>query len=645
MINNGIRLKRGMGSARRWARAGIVPSLALCLLLGSGCARKAEEAKRDIGPEAQAYYKAHPEFFHFSTPADLPKDLVWEDGHDVPEFADPAAKRGGTLHFWIDDFPRTLRFYGLDANGSFRSYILDDNTLSLIGKQPNTNQYYPALAKSWAFGKDGKTMYFKLDPEARYSDGEPVKAGDFLFAFFFFRSAYLNDPWSANYYTEKFSQITKYDDSTISITSSEKRPDLADRIDLAPVPEHFYKELGTDYAERYQWKMEPTTGSYIVKPEDLKKGQSVELTRVPHWWASDKRFFRYTRNFDKIHFDVIRDPDKAFEVFKRGDMDYFGLTLPALWYEKLPDTDPLVQKGCIGKAVFYNQTGRPSYGLWVNTAMPLLDNRDLRVGIAYAANFDLVDKQYFRGDFVRLQTSADGYPEVPFPDIKARTFSVEKALESFAKAGFKDRGPDGILKNSQGQRLSFTITNVYQRLSDVLTILRQEAAKAGLELNIETLDANTAFKKMMEKHHQIGFMAFNLGAEKFPRYWENFHSSNANKPQTNNLTNTADPEMDKWIDEYDKVTTMDEIRALAQKIEERIWENAAFIPAFKQPFYRAGFWRWIQWPNGFDVRSGDLVNYNLCWVDESLKAPTLAALHGGPPLPPLITVYDQWKEK
>jgi len=78
------------------------------LLAAAGCTKKTGEAARDIAPEAATYYKAHPDFFHFATPADLPAGLVWHDGHGVPEFAVPGAKRGGTLHNWIDDFPRTL---------------------------------------------------------------------------------------------------------------------------------------------------------------------------------------------------------------------------------------------------------------------------------------------------------------------------------------------------------------------------------------------------------------------------------------------------------------------------------------------------------------------------------------------------------
>lgn len=618
------------------------------LLLASGCAKKkTAEASRNIYPIAEAYYKAHPKFFIFAKPSDLPKDLVWHDGHNVPTFASPNAIRGGTLNGFINDFPRTLRIVGPDANGSFRPYILDYNDLTLVMQQPNTGQYFPALARAWAYGKDGRTMYFKLDPAARFSDGEPVTAEDYLFAFFFFRSKYIVDPWSNNYYTTFFSHIIRYDKYTIAITWKEPKPDLEDKLgSIYPIPEHYFKDLGDDYVQRYQWRMQPTTGPYVILPQDIHKGVSIDLTHVKNWWAENLRFFRHRFNFDRIHLQVIRDPSKAFEDFKRGNLDTFGLSLPDYWYDKLPDSSPLVQDGYIHKVTFYNEVPRPTFGLYINEAMPLLNNRDIRVGINYATDFALVDKTFFHGDFVRMQTSADGYAQVPFPHIHARPFSIPKALEYFAKAGFTKRGPDGILVNDKGQRLAFTITTGYANLRDVLTILKQQAAKAGLDFRIEVLDNTTAWKKIQEKQDQIAFTAFATPVERYPRYWEEFDSVNANKPQTNNLTNTDIPALDKLIDKYRKASTMDQIRKLAVKMETIVHHDAAFVPGFDMPFYRVGFWRWVRWPKGFNVRlSTGPGEFGLEWIDPKIKAETLAARAAGRTFPPVIKVYDQWRQK
>ena len=53
------------------------------------------------------------------------------DGSEEHEFASPKAKKGGTWEVFMRDFP-TLRTIGPDANGAFRSYLLDYNVVGLL---------------------------------------------------------------------------------------------------------------------------------------------------------------------------------------------------------------------------------------------------------------------------------------------------------------------------------------------------------------------------------------------------------------------------------------------------------------------------------------------------------------------------------
>ena len=103
------------------------------------------------------------------------EDIQWLTNNADPLYASPAAKKGGTFRSAIKSFPLTFRTIGPDSNTEFRSAILG-NQLSLTGLHPNTMNIIPELATHWAFGKDKKTMYFKLNPSARWSDGQPVTA-------------------------------------------------------------------------------------------------------------------------------------------------------------------------------------------------------------------------------------------------------------------------------------------------------------------------------------------------------------------------------------------------------------------------------------------------------------------------------------
>ena len=613
------------------------------------------------------FYQKHPDCFSISSIDNLPEDLKWMDGSDEQEFASPKAKKGGTWEVFMRDFPRTLRTIGPDANGAFRSYLLDYNVISLVHAHPNSDGYYPGLAKSWAVGKDGRTVYFRLDPQAKYSDGEKVKASDFFFFFYFMRSKHIQAPWYNDFYgKDKFQKVTLYDKETLSITFYKAKPDVVERVSIRAKPEHFYEELDGEFLSKYQWNPEPTTGAYVALPENVDKGKSVTLVRQNDWWADQKRFFRYRFNPEKIKVSVIRDYNKAFEVFLKGGVDMFGLAKTEFWYDKLPNNNKLVQNGYLSKVTFFNQTPPPSYALRINSQKPPFDDLNIRIGFHHAMNFDMVLEKIFRGDFVRMNTVADGYGARSHPTLRAREFSIEKALEHFAKAGFKERGGDGILINSSGQRLSVELLTGYRHFEDVLVVLKEQAKKAGLELKLKVLEPTAAWKAANEKNHQVIFSAFNSFVELFPRFWEPYHSDNAyqevgdlkfeedgslklnltTKVSTNNFTQTAVREIDHLINEYRDEEDLGRISEMAHQLSQMIHDHAVWVPAWKKPWLRIGHWNWVKFPEDWGPKeSRDYEEFQVFWIDETEKEKILKAMEAGESVTdkPTVRVYEKYK--
>jgi microcin C transport system substrate-binding protein len=482
-----------------------------------------------------------------------------------------------------------------------------------------------------------------------------------MFSFYFWHQTWIQAPWSNNNFKRNYVNITRYDEHTFSLTLPEAKPNMLSlALELDPMPLHFFSEFGEDYVERYQWQFVPTTGPYVITPENLKKGRSVTLTRSEGWWAKDKKFWRNRYNADRIHLTVIRDTAKRFEAFRKGELSMFNIGLPEYFYEKLPASDSLVVNGYVNRAVFYNDVPRPTYGFWINSGRPLLDNRDIRVGINFATNWDKVIKEYFRDDYTRMRTTADGYGDFSHPTLSARSFDVEAALEHFARAGFNERGPDGVLVNESGQRLSFTLSTGYESLKDTLTILREEALKAGLEYRLEVLDGTAAWKKVQEKQHDIHFVAFGVSPEMYPRYWETYHSVNAFdvpwladgtpnperklKPQTNNLQSIADPELDRLIEAYRAGDDVSEMQQLAFKLEEMLAEDGSVVPGFVIPFIRVAYWRWIKWPEDFNVKlATSLTEYQLMWIDEGVREAVEKARRSDDTFPAMDSVYEQYR--
>ncbi|MFC1822801.1 extracellular solute-binding protein [Thermodesulfobacteriota bacterium] len=574
---------------------------------------------------------------------ELPKGINWLTNDSDPVYASPDAKKGGTFYSALLTFPLTFRVVGPDSNSSFRSAILG-NQFSLIGLHPNTMNIIPEIATHWAFGRDKKTMYFKLNKKARWSDGKPVVAGDFAFTLEFMRSKHIIAPWYNDHYTKEIDRVVVYDDHTLAVVSTKAQPDLHLKLGLIPTPRHYYGKLGEDFVRRYNWKVVPNTGAYQLS--DFKKGKYVKFKRKKGWWGKDLRYFRNRFNANRVVFNVVRDFNIQWEYFKKARVSSFGLIFPTYWHVK--SKIPVFEKGYVHKIWFFNDTQQSAQGLWLNQDREIFKDKNVRYAFAHAMNLQKVIDKVLRGDYFRLEHGFMGYGRYSNKKIRARRFDLEKVNQYMTQAGWQ-RGPDGIWKKG-GRRFSVEVSYSLDAHTPRLVVLKEEAKKAGVELRLQKLDASASYKKVLEKKHDVAWLGWSTSFR--PQYWEHYHSVNAHKPQTNNITNTDDPDMDKLIDAYRNSLEEEERIGLSLKIQDKIHEIGAFVPTFMVPYVRQGYWRWWRLPKVPGTKhTGDLFSPfssgtgGLFWYDKAFHEETKRAMKAKKVFSPVTIIDETYKMK
>ncbi|MBN2401349.1 MAG: ABC transporter substrate-binding protein [Spirochaetes bacterium] len=599
------------------------------------CGESEIEEKAAIEDDAQALnYSAHK----------LPNGINWITNNNFKTFASPDAKKGGTYNYYINSFPLTFRSVGPDNNQETRDYFLS-NQMSLLAIHPNTEEPVPSLATHWAFDKDGRTMYFKLNKNARWSDGKPVTADDYIYTLEFIRSKHINDPFYNDYFTREIEKVIKYDDLTISVSAPKKIPDLWLRIAISPTPKHFYGRLENDFIKKYNWAIEPNTGPYILK--EYSKGKFLLFERKKDWWAKDLKFYKNRFNVDRFKLIIIRDDNVAFEYFKKGEIDSFfrPTRYPEYWHDK--GKGELFDKGYIHRIWFYTDTIQTSWGFWLNMDKEIFRDKNIRYAFAHAINFKKMNSKVLRGDCERLNNFYSGYGEYTNKKIKAREFDIRNVEIYMKKSGW-ERGKDGIWEKN-GNRYSVTITYGTSLHDSKMVFLKEEAKKAGIEFKLELLDPGTWFKKISSQKHEVVFMGQSGGGLR-PSPWQTFHSSNAHKPNTNNATNTDDSVMDKLIDQYDTSLSTKERIILSHKIQERIHDICGWVPLYKIPYIRQFYWRWIKMPLIAGTKNSDSLLENpagtgLFWIDEDAKKETLQAMKEGKAFKPVTIIDKTYKNR
>ena len=94
---------------------------------------------------------------------------------------------------WTIDFPGTLRMAGPEWNTTVNYEIFPMVYETLLGLNPTTLEWMPSLASHWQVSPDKLTYRFRIDPNARFSDGTPVTAEDVVASWSFYTDKTLQD--------------------------------------------------------------------------------------------------------------------------------------------------------------------------------------------------------------------------------------------------------------------------------------------------------------------------------------------------------------------------------------------------------------------------------------------------------------------
>jgi microcin C transport system substrate-binding protein len=209
-------------------------------------------------------------FFEFRTPADVPGHLVWENGSDLPDIGSPEAKKGGTLNLFVQDFPRTLRparprrQRQLPPLASSTTWSCASGsatrTTPTSGRRASTT--IPGIAIAWATGMLPTSRYSCASTRRRAgrtaSRSPPTTCSSSSTST---RAAHQG-PLVQQLLHAAIEHVTRYDEHTFSDhpARSQAGRAFAGARARADAGMHFFKELGEDFVERYQWRFRADLG-------------------------------------------------------------------------------------------------------------------------------------------------------------------------------------------------------------------------------------------------------------------------------------------------------------------------------------------------------------------------------------------------
>lgn len=242
----------------------------------------------------------------------------------------------------------------------------------------------PGAAESWDYDEDTLTYTFHLRKDGVWTNGDPVTAKDFEFAW----SQALNPDVASDYAyflyfiknAEKYFNgevtwdevgVKVVDDYTLEVTMEQPTPYalfLFSFGTLAPINQRFYEAVGADlYSTEAQYFC--TNGPFALT--EWSHNDKIVMQKNDAWHgAADVEV-------EEIDWKIIIDANAALSSFLAGDLDMVGL-----------GTGELIKQATAAGATIQSYTDGTSFYIYFNNNDQYLSNVNLR-----RALFNAIDEQ------------------------------------------------------------------------------------------------------------------------------------------------------------------------------------------------------------------------------------------------------------
>tara|TARA_Y100000768_G_scaffold388726_1_gene386452 strand:- start:3328 stop:4899 length:1572 start_codon:yes stop_codon:yes gene_type:complete len=388
------------------------------------------------------------------------------------------------------------------AAGRVADYIFE----GLLAKDIKTYEWKPSLAESWTVSKDKMEYTFKLREGVKWQDGKELTSEDVKFSFDILFEDKFNTIPVRSYYVglKEVKIIDKYNLKIIAKDENWQNFDIA--AGLTIYPKHFYSR-----DEKKSFFNKELLGSGPYKLADYSRGNRILLEKNEDWWGfqvPDQKEW----NFPKIVLRFTSDQNVKLEMLKKGSLDYMGMR-PEDYVKKA--TGPIWGKS-VHKVLTENSTPKGYNWIGWNNKHPILKDREVRKALYHLVNRKLMIDKFEYG--YSVPAVGPVYPSSPYHNdsLKPVEFNPKLALKILRAAGWKDTDGDNILdKVIDGKKTKFSITIMEpsEAFMKYLTVFKEDARKAGVEINIKLIEWNSFVKLLEEKKFDACRLAWSASVD------------------------------------------------------------------------------------------------------------------------------------
>lgn len=449
---------------------------------------------------------------------------------DVYKYPGETGVYGGTLVGSVPDDPKTFNI--ILASDNATADVLWFNIFRCpvdYRNGGNPPDFDPGLCTKWESSPDARTWTFYLRRGVRWSDGEPFNADDVVFTYNVIVDKNVVNP-AADVFLEGKDEngasivpdLEKVDDYTVRFKLHSPNGSFLDVIyNLWLIPKHKWEAAwrsGT-FSSSMTLSEDPSNivGLGPFRLKEYVTGQRVVLERNPYFWKVDSKGQRLPY-LDRMVFVIVKDFNTIQSKFAAGEIDVMARVRPQDYALVKRMESPEIKVEDIGISydtnwiVFNQNTGSDP-----ETHKPFLEKwkqklfRDLRFrqAVSYAINREALANTVFSGRGVPIYSFVSpGDTQWHSDDVMKYPYDLDRAKQLLAEIGLKDTNGDGLIEDSEGHTVEFTmITNASnnQRV-ETMSFISRSLQDLGIKANAVPISSMGTVVEKMERNFDFDAM-------------------------------------------------------------------------------------------------------------------------------------------
>lgn len=534
-------------------------------------------------------------------------------GFDHFDYVNPQAPKGGEIILpgAVSNFDSLNPFLlkGIPAAGL--TLLMFEPLMQKSQDEPFS--VYGLLAEDIALAEDKRSVTFRLNPKARFSDNTPVTADDVKFSFDTLKSELAHPQYRIYWHDIQKAEVL--DERTVRFHFSRVNPEL--HLIITDMPVFSKAALNNKQFDTVVTEPLLATGPYVIDKQEA--GKYITFKRNPNYWAKDLAVRRGSYNFDKITFKYYKDAEVSLEALKAGEFDFMAVYNSKSWAREF--IGPPFDLGKIIKAELPHQNNTGMQGFVFNLRRPIFQDVRVRQAINLAFDFQWANTNLFYNQYQRCysyfsnsELAATGLPTAaelallapfraqlpeklftetwtPVSTVPPNTLrkNLRKAKALLAEAGWT-LNKDGILENAQGLELAFTVLLVQEGFDRILAPFARNLKKLGIKLSYLITDIALYQQRVDTFDFDMIVTVFGQSQSPGNELMSKWHSTSAVQEGSDNYIGLKDPIVDALIEKVIAAPDRQSLLTAVHALDRVLLYGEYVIPNWYTGVHRMAYW-------------------------------------------------------